>query len=317
MDYFKVKTVDDISKLHNDAFQNASKSTKETFKQSLKRIEKIYNKPFTSISLHFVEQPKAFMTMLEESHYSDNTKLATVASILKFLKLIDAPLMIYNEWLSYLKDKTNEKHEVNDVVLKSKLKVLVDYKTIKHIVQEKASGFETAATDAMTMEEFRNFLIVSLFTLQIPVRVSNFVNMKVVDDIEFVDNNSNYLLLKDDSYKLIFNKYRTSHILGTKKINIVNPTIQFLIDKYLTVYNKDSTNFLIQSEKNKRPMNGRQIEESFTKSIESITGHQLSIDNLRASYMKHILELDPDFQDKLDIAQIMGYSTTSIMDKHF
>lgn len=315
MDYFKVKSVDDIAKLHNDAFQTASASTKTTFKQSLKRIEKIYNKPFNKINLHFVEQPKAFMTMLEESSYSENTKLATVASILKLIKLIDGPLIIYNEWLSYLKDKTNEKHEDNDVILKSKLKVLVNYKDIKHIIAEKASEYETS--DSKTLEEFKDFLIVALFVLQIPVRVSNYVNMKVVDDEEFVDDNSNYLLLKDDTYKLIFNKYRTSHILGTKRINIVNPTIQFLIDKYLTVYNKDSTNFLIQSEKNKRPMNGRQIEEAFKQGIERATGHKLSIDNLRASYMKHIIELDPEFQDKLDIAQIMGYSTTSIMDKHF
>ena len=315
MDYFKVKTVDDISKLHNDAFQTASTSTKTTFKQSLKRIEKIYNKPFNQINLHFVEQPKAFMTMLEDSHYSENTKLATVASILKLIKLIDAPLLIYNEWLTYLKDKTNEKQQGNDVVLKSKLKVLVNYKDIRHIIAEKAEDFELSETK--TLEEFRDFLIVALFVLQIPVRVSNYVNMKVVDDEEFIDKNNNYLLLKDNTYKLIFNKYRTSHILGTKRINIVNPTIQFLIDKYLTVFNKDSTNFLIQSEKNKRPMNGRQIEESFKTSIEAVTGHELSIDNLRASYMKHILELDPEFQDKLDIAQIMGYSTTAIMEKHF
>tara|TARA_R110001606_G_scaffold62209_1_gene145001 strand:- start:2836 stop:3783 length:948 start_codon:yes stop_codon:yes gene_type:complete len=315
MDYFKVKTVDDISKLHNDAFQTASTSTKTTFKQSLKRIEKIYNKPFNQINLHFVEQPKAFMTMLEDSHYSENTKLATVASILKLIKLIGAPLLIYNEWLTYLKDKTNEKQQGNDVVLKSKLKVLVNYKDIRHIIAEKAEDFELSETK--TLEEFRDFLIVALFVLQIPVRVSNYVNMKVVDDEEFIDKNNNYLLLKDNTYKLIFNKYRTSHILGTKRINIVNPTIQFLIDKYLTVFNKDSTNFLIQSEKNKRPMNGRQIEESFKTSIEAVTGHELSIDNLRASYMKHILELDPEFQDKLDIAQIMGYSTTAIMEKHF
>ena len=315
MDYFKVKGVEELSKLHNDAFQTASQSTKTTFKQSLKRIEKIYNKPFNQINLHFVDNPEGFMKMLEDSSYSDNTKLSTVASILKLLKLIDAPLLIYNEWLTYLKDKTNEKQMDNDEMLKSKLKVLVNYKDIKALVNEKANDFETS--DTKTMEEFRNFLIVALFTLQIPVRVSNYVNMKVVDDEEFVDNKSNYLLLKDDKYKLIFNKYRTSHILGSKRINIVNPTIQFLIDKYLTMYNKDSTNFLIQSNKNKRPMNGRQIEEAFQSGIKSALGSVLTIDNLRASYMKHIIELDPEFQDKLDIAQIMGYSTTQIMDKHF
>ena len=65
-------------------------------------------------------------------------------------------------------------------------------------------------------------------------------------------------------------------------------------------------------------MNGRQIDDAFKLGMETITDSEipLSIENLRASYMKHIVELDPDFQDKLDIAQIMGYSTTEIMEKH-
>tara|TARA_R100000654_G_scaffold12996_2_gene28270 strand:- start:6251 stop:7198 length:948 start_codon:yes stop_codon:yes gene_type:complete len=315
MDYFKIKTVEELSNLHDSAFQTSSKSTKTTFRQSLKRIEKIYNKPITSIGLHFVEKPKEFIKMLEASSYSDNTKLATVASILKLIKIIDAPLIIYNEWLAYLKEKTNEKNDLEDLKLKKKLKVLVDYSSIKSIVENSASKYES--NKEIPIDEFKNFLIVALFVLQIPVRVSNYVNMKVVDDIDFVDEKSNYLLLRDDEYLLIFNKYRTSHIMGTKEINIINPTIQFLIDKWLTEYNKDSTNFLIQSLKNKRPMNGRQISEAFKQGISKITGTDLSIENLRASYMKHILELDPDFQDKLDIAQIMGFSTTQVMDKHF
>tara|TARA_R110000803_G_scaffold192555_1_gene255419 strand:+ start:455 stop:1408 length:954 start_codon:yes stop_codon:yes gene_type:complete len=316
MDYFKVKTVDDLSILHNEAFNLSSLSTKTTFKQSLKRIEKIYNKPLNTIELHFVSHPDEFIEMLEKSHYSENTKLSTIASILKLLKLINAPLITYNKWLKYLKDKTNERHTENDIQLKEKMKVLVNFKDIRELVLSKAADYESSTTK--TLDEFKNYLIVCLFVLQIPVRVSNYVNIKVVDDIEFVDDVSNYLLLNGDSYKLIFNKYRTSHILGTKKINIANPTIQFLIDKWLTYYNKDSTNFLIKSEKNKRPMNGRQIDDAFKLGMETITDSEipLSIENLRASYMKHIVELDPDFQDKLDIAQIMGYSTTEIMEKH-
>ena len=63
-------------------------------------------------------------------------------------------------------------------------------------------------------------------------------------------------------------------------------------------------------------MNGKQIARSLQDATEDIFGSELSVDNLRASYMKHIAELDPDFQDKLDIANILGYSTTDVMDKH-
>ena len=48
MDYFKTKTVDDLSKLHDMAFSNASKATKVTFLQSMMRnytinLYKAYN----------------------------------------------------------------------------------------------------------------------------------------------------------------------------------------------------------------------------------------------------------------------------------
>ena len=57
MDYFKTKTVDDLSKLHDMAFSNASKATKVTFLQSMKRIEKLYNKPLQSLQLSFIDNP--------------------------------------------------------------------------------------------------------------------------------------------------------------------------------------------------------------------------------------------------------------------
>ncbi len=314
MDYFRIKTIEDLSDLHNQAYVNTSQSTKSTFLQSMKRIQKLYGKELPDIKLSFVDNPNELLELMDKSNYSENTKLTTITNILKLLKLIDAPLITYNNWLNILKTKTEERHSREADKLKQKLSVLVDFKHIRQTVIDKAHTYES--DENMELEKFRNFMILSLFTLQIPVRVSNFVGMKVVDSEAFMDDKSNYLLLKDEDYKMVFNKYRTSHLIGKKTINIANETLKFLLDKWLAKYNTSSPNLFIVSDTNKRAMNSKQIEEGFKSASKLLMGSELSVENLRASYMRYIAEIDPDLQDKIEIASIMGYVNTNKIDQH-
>lgn len=313
MIYFKGKTAEQLAELHNQAFAGCSKSTKTTFYQSLKRVEKIYDKPFIELRLSFIDDPSSFCDEMDNSKYSENTKLTTLTSILKLLKIIDCPLPLYNKWLETLKEKTDERQKNDDTNLQKRLTVLMDFKTIKTLVYAEVEKYIKGDYD---LNDYKDFLILALFTIQIPVRVSNYVSMKVIDDEEYVDNMGNFILINDNDYKFIFNRYRTSHILGRKELNVTDSNLQSLIDRWLGEYNKDSNNFLIISDKNRRPMNGKQIEKSIRLASEKIFKVPLTIDNIRASYMKRIVELDPDFQDKLDICAILGYSSTTVLDKH-
>jgi hypothetical protein len=316
MDYFKNKSVLDLSKLHDMAFFSTSKATKTTFYQSMRRIEKLYNKPLEGIQLSFIDNPKEFIEKIEDSKYSKNTELTTITNILKLLKMIDAPLITYNKWLTILKEKTAERTKKDDSILKQKLKVLMNWTDIKESINKNIHTYIDDKGVKIDLDTFQNFLILALFTIQIPVRISNYVNMKVVEDDTYIDDKSNFLVIDDNGYKFVFNKYRTSHIVGKKVLFITEPSLQYLIDKWLAKYNRESNNFLIISQKNKRPMNGKEIARSLHDATEDIFGSPLTVDNLRASYMKHIADLDPNFQDKLDIANILGYSTTDVLDKH-
>ena len=314
MDYFKKKTANELSDLHNQAFANTSKATKVTFYQSMRRIEKIYDMSLPEIELEFLNKPDKFIEMLTTSTYSENTKLTTITNILKLLKIIDAPLITYNKWLNILKSRTEARQQRDNLILKKKLQVLMDYTDIRDVVKKKAEEF---IVDNPSFEDYQEFLLLALFTLQIPVRIGNYVKMKVIDDLDGDnDDNFNYLYINDDEYRLIFNKYRTSHLLGKKTMYIKNENLQYLIDKWLTNYNKNSPNFLIIDETNKRSLNGKQIQLKIANITEKLFGSSLTIDNIRSSYMKYVNELDPNFQDKLDIANILGYSTNEVMDKH-
>jgi len=313
MEYFKSKTADDFSKLHDLSFSNTSKATKTTFFQSMRRIERIYKMPLIDIKLSFLNEADDFLTLLDASKYSENTKLTTLTNILKLIKLIDGNLIMYNKWLTILKTKSEKRAKNDEINLKNKLKVISDYDDIKKLVLSHTEAF---LEKEHTLDEYRDFMILCLFTLQIPVRTTNYVNMKIIDDEVYANEDNNYLLINDYEYKFIFNKYRTSHLIGKKTIIILDDTLKFILDKWINTYNKNSNNFLIFSSKNRRHMNGKNIENSIANSSNNVFGFSLSIDNIRASYMKKIADLDPNFQDKLDIANILGYSNPSIIDKH-
>lgn len=313
MDYFRNKTLKDLTTLHNQSFNSASKATKSNFYHSLKRIEKCYDCPLEDLGLSFLDSPEATIKKLEEKSYSANTILSTINSIVKLLKIIDAPLMLYNQWNTLLKERSDVQTKKKDDNLHKKLKVLINFKTIREMVNEKASEY---IDGDHSLEDFRNFLILALFTIQIPVRISNYTNMRVVDDEDFTDADYNYLIVNGD-YRFVFNKYRTSHMLGAKTIYVHDEILKYLIDKWLSKYNRESINFLINGTDNKRPMNGRQIGDAIEEVSKRVLGITLNIENIRASYMSHINDLDPDFNNKLDIANILGYTSTNVLDKHY
>jgi hypothetical protein len=85
---FSTYDVDEFSQLHDLAYPESSKSTKTTFTQGLKRIERIYEKPLPQLDLVFLKDPKALWSKLQESDYTKNTQLTTYTQILKILKII-------------------------------------------------------------------------------------------------------------------------------------------------------------------------------------------------------------------------------------
>ena len=94
-DYLKkfiLFTVDDFDKFHRKAYPQANERTYNSFKQSLKRIEKIYEKPLNKLNLEFLEDPNDFFNKLSTSSYSHNTNITTFSQIMKLLKIMDYPL---------------------------------------------------------------------------------------------------------------------------------------------------------------------------------------------------------------------------------
>ena len=310
-------TVEDFINLHNLSFLDSSKSTRGTFAQSLKRIEKIYEKPLPELNLNFLRDARALMKKLEDSEYSPNTILTTYTQVLKVLKMIDAPLNTYSHYVKELKEKTNERDELEKIKVDISKESLIKYP----ILQEKLLGEidKYSAEDDYT--ELRNYILLMIFVLQIPVRISNYTRLKLTSKLEDTkDENFNWLYINTNKNIMmwVFNKYRTVKNIGSKQLIVTDQRLKEFLKYYIDLFFDMSKNpFLFPKDiysQRIKPMIAKDISSSILLSTFKIYEKALTIEQIRASYMMHMAEIDPDFESKLEIASIMGFSNTLKME---
>ncbi len=321
MDIFKkwatYKVIDFVT-LHNLSFLDSSQSTKGTFEQSLKRIEKIYDKPLQELDAIYLRDEHAFLKMLKDSKYSDNTILTTYTQILKVLKMIDAPLNIYSKYVKLLKEKTAERDEVQQLKIEIQKDSLIHYKTLQRELDINEDEYVDYDGDEEgdKFNDLRNFLLIKLFITQIPVRVGNYTKLKITKkSSDYANKDFNWLYMKGDLMMWVFNKYRTSKDIGTKELIITDEGLKRVLLHYITNYigSNIDKDYLFPKDiySTKRiPMIAKDINSAILLSSYKIFGQALTIEQLRASYLSFIAEIDPDFNSKMEIASIMGYSNT-------
>ena len=310
MDYIKKfnnYTVDQFSNFHDESFNQSSSSTKKAMKGSLKRIEKIWGKPLEELNLSFLKNADETYNILKASKYSSNTQLQTFTNILKILKLVDAPLAHYNKFLKVLnlEGKRREKEE-NDS-LNNKLDYYPPYQDVKDIVESNIDALLN--NSEINFYEIKLLIVLSIFTLTIPMRISNYLNMKLIydeDGADFKKKNNAILIGNQDNYSFIFDG---------NKIDINNIKLKKLIRLWLSEFNTSGF-FLINNNQLNFSMNSKDINVSLSISSKNILGVSLNASDFRSIYMKYLMSLDPHIKQKILLSNIMGYANINLLEKH-
>tara|TARA_R110000824_G_scaffold38811_3_gene118192 strand:- start:387 stop:1322 length:936 start_codon:yes stop_codon:yes gene_type:complete len=310
MDYIKKfnnYTVDQFSNFHDESFNQSSSSTKKAMKGSLKRIEKIWGKPLEELNLSFLKNADETYNILKASKYSSNTQLQTFTNILKILKLVDAPLAHYNKFLKVLnlEGKRREKEE-NDS-LNTKLDYYPPYQDVKDIVESNIDALLN--NSEINFYEIKLLIVLSIFTLTIPMRISNYLNMKLIydeDGADFKKKNNAILIGNQDNYSFIFDG---------NKIDINNIKLKKLIRLWLSEFNTSGF-FLINNNQLNFSMNSKDINVSLSISSKNILGVSLNASDFRSIYMKYLMSLDPHIKQKILLSNIMGYANINLLEKH-
>lgn len=295
-------TVKDFDKFHRQAFPNASKSTCLSFEQSLRRIERIYDKKLPELCLCFLDDPQELYNKLLESDYTENTIISTYTHVLKLLKLMDYPLNKYNKFLEILNLNAQKRQIKQEEQLREKLEFLPDFQSLRNVVKSRIREVDFN----LQFSEMKHLVLMAMLILSVPMKISNYTGMRFS---WFLPENtkSNWIINDDDdNWEFQF---------GDQKIKILDQELKKLLDIWKNGYN--NTKFvLISNEDSKKPMTAKEIRNSIAVATKDIFDISLTAMDIRNAYMKHLIELDPDMEQKIQISKILGYVNTDRLDLH-
>lgn len=291
-----------------------NKSTILTIKQSIIRLEKLLEIKVDDIDLNILKNINGIINLLTEN-YSLNSTITTLLHIRKLVKYKnggEALILEYNSYideLTQLKDKQREKQEFKD---EKEAENYIEYLDLKKKIIDLSSDY---LTNKKSFTEYRNYLIVCLYVLMPPCRISNWNLMKIKDVSnmkrkgESLTRSYNYLIrLAPNQYEVIFNNYKTKSTLGQVVYRIESNLLNKLIERWLNEYNWRPKNgyFMVNA-------NGKTMEQSnFTHAIANFSnklfGKELSNNSLRRSFLSYFLSLNPSFLEKQKVLSICGQS---------
>lgn len=295
--------VDDFDEFHKKAYPNANIRTHNNFKQALKRLEKIYGEPLEDMNLKFLNDPKSLFQKLEASDYSHNTNITTFSQILKLLKIVDFPLNEYNKFQTILNVNMKQNTEKREEELKEKLGYLPTLDTLKEILKQKIDEID----DKTTFAEMKSLILLGILILSVPLKLIQYSKMLIV----FGEPESNYInnfLLED---------VNGEYFIKSKDISVklVDKHLIKLIQIWINEYNV-TKHFFINNENSKSGMNNKDLRFALATATEEYFDANITNQEIRQIYMKHLMSLDPDFKQKFALSHILGYKDTNVLELH-
>lgn len=288
-----------------------SKSTMSTMKQNIKRIEKLIDKNVEDWGVKDFKDTNKIVDIITEK-FNLNTTIQTILGIIKWLHLNNIESQVIEDYREVLNELVVERNnDQNKQNYKNKEEEnWIDYPDLKKKVEEFVPEY---LEDKKSFSGFRNFLLLALFTLIPPARISHYSNMikKYKEEMktkpESLPKNKNYIIINGDgTHTFVFNTYKTAKTSGKVMHKIENEMLNKLLDKYLTEYNnnKKNKNFLIN-------VNGKEMsQENITNSQSSITkkllGKSISNNLFRHIFLTYFATLNPTIQDKIRVGELIG-----------
>lgn len=290
-----------------DSFINYYKSsgsksnhTITALKTSIKRLEKLTGKKINEWTKQILKPN------IVDSLNSISSKIQTLTTMNRFYE--------YKKW-----NNNNVKEKLNEFVKarteKGKAQELTDkeknnwinYEELKKKVEEKVDDY---LNGDKAFTKYRNFLMLALYVLIPPARISNYLNMYYKPtkkrDISKYPKDKNYVTKIGDKYKFIFNDFKTNKYLGQVEYLIDDSKLNALISLWFNKYNKKQKYFLTN-------YNGEEIKQTnFSSGLKNISrenfGKELNLNMLRHIYLTWFMANsgDKSIKEKEDILRMVG-----------
>ena len=142
--------------------------------------------------------------------------------------------------------------------------------------------------------EFRNFLILSLFLFEIPIKLINWTRIKLVyrdfELLEEFDDYPIYLVIQDGECYFIFNKYYCDMFKGQYIHKIKDLQIHRLLIKYVLKLSSNKEHFI--TNKSGKPITETNLSNAISNFTRDFFGRGISLNCFRLQYKNYMKVLN-------------------------
>jgi len=174
---------------------------------------------------------------------------------------------------------------------------------VYHELEEEAMPlFKKDKLTSQNLKVLQHYIILSCYVLIPPRRIADFINFKIKDIDQKVDN-----WFDDKTNELVFNNYKTAKNYGTQRVECPE-SLQNVFKKWFPLASKYSEYMLFNSYGN------HLTQPQLTKMINAIFGKNISASMLRHIYVSDVtLKNMPKLSELEKVAHDMGHSTNEQM----
>lgn len=270
-------------------------------RSNLRRVEKIIRKPFEKWKVgDFKNDEKILDDFIDL--YQLNSVIVSLNAIKMWLMFQKAKGSIIEDYGDIIKDlgktKDDQVHKQEKTDIEEDLGDDFEWP----IMQAKIRKYVSQNIDKVKGVKLKQLVMVSLFGLQPSTRIGNYLGMVVKDgEGGKLSSNKNYLIVptkRNDSYKFIFNKYKTSKHIGKTELKVVDKLLSQVLDKYTdTLDGEDPLLF---------DMTQAQITNNLKSITKKIFGVGFSVNVFRHSFLTNFLSGNPSIEEKSKMAKVIG-----------
>jgi hypothetical protein len=292
---------------------NGSKShhTRTAMIGNVKRLEKGLGKKFSEFTQLDFEDAYSINEGLK-SNYANSTRLSSVLAIRAILKYLDADEKITSKYDEIMSEYVAERKEqqIDQSKTKEEKENWIDWPEL----QEKVSQLvpQIVKDDDMAYTVFRNFLLVSLFSLQPPTRLGNYMDMsyrtraKMKRDATKLKTHHNYIVYEGDGkYSFVFNNYKTAKTVGQIKHVVENDLLNQVIHRWFSNYNVKRKEFLMNG--SGKPMSQSATTNALLNGSKRYLNRPISLNTYRHIFLTWYLSTNPSIEDKQKILTLIGH----------
>lgn len=237
------------------------------------------------------------------SHYKNDNSFKTYLTVLTVitghLKTLHKSI---HQTLSKVGIFTNEK--VQQIREKGELNEEEKKKLINLDETEILSNLEK-------LKKLDDILIYALYTLQ-PARRLEYRNMKITNEIDLDKLNdlaTNFIIVRRKPYKFVFNDYKTYKQYGQQVIDVRNPILNDIIDKYINISKKREGDYLFSLLRDKREVIKESVFSSKISNVfKKVYGIPISERFIRISWATYFNKSNPSLYEIKEFSKLLAHS---------